>query len=338
MKHIIKVEVLENLPETRPLIAMDRNKKLFWEGKKKEPVVPNDEIWYTSSDGNIVTPYSTSALPKIVSNTYSDGKGVIKFETDVTSIGNQAFYNRTGLASITIPNSVANIEKDAFNYCTSLATLTIPNSVTSIATAAFSSCHSLATIIVENGNLIYDSRDNCNAIIKTSTNMLITGCQNTIIPNSITSIGVSAFRGCHGLTSMTIPNSVASIGNSAFEYCDSLTSVVIPVSVALIGDLAFGRISAKIIFSKLYSTYTNEIFDTPASDGESYTYNVEFIISEIPTNYNISSMLPRINDSGKGTITYNIYTDYTPCKDQALALANEKTIVNVYHIDETPWE
>jgi hypothetical protein len=106
-----------------------------------------------------------------------------------------------------------------------------------------------------------------------------------------------------------------------------------------IEEYAFGQISAKILFSKLYSTYTNEIFDSTAlSANATFTFNVEFNISEIPTDYNISSMLPKINDSGKGTITYNIYTDYEPCKDQALALANTKTIVNVYHIDGTPWE
>ena len=91
----------------------------------------------------------------------------------------------------------------------------------------------------------------------------------------------------------------------------------------------------KIIFNKLYSTYTNKIFPTPNTNN-TFTYNVEFNISEIPTDYNISSILPQYTGS-KGTITYNIYTDYEPCKVQALALANSKTIVNVYHVDGTSW-
>ena len=92
MKHIIKVEVLENLPEIRPLIAMDANKKFFQQGRAPEPVGPaNNEIWYTTTDGNIVTSYRTSALPEIDTNTYSDGKGVIKFKTDVTNIGDKTF-------------------------------------------------------------------------------------------------------------------------------------------------------------------------------------------------------------------------------------------------------
>ena len=94
--------------------------------------VPNDEIWYTSSDGNIVTPYDTTALPTIVSNTYSDGKGIIKFATDVTSIGGSAFRECSSLTSVTIPNSVTSIGDYAFYDCSSLTSVTIPDSVTSI--------------------------------------------------------------------------------------------------------------------------------------------------------------------------------------------------------------
>jgi len=102
----------------------------------------------------------------------------------------------------------------------------------------------LTSVTVEAGNTVYDSRNNCNAVIETSTNTLIFGCQNTTIPNSVTSIGEGAFVGCSSLTSVTIPNSVTSIGYAAFYGCSSLTSVTIPSSVTSIGDFAFYRCSS----------------------------------------------------------------------------------------------
>ena len=96
---------------------------------------------------------------------------------------------------------------------------------------------------VESGNTKYDSRDNCNAIIETASNSLVIGCKNTIIPNSVTIIGKSAFYRCSDLTSITIPNSVTSIGEWAFYNCSGLTSVTIPNSVTSIGNSAFYRCS-----------------------------------------------------------------------------------------------
>ena len=99
--------------------------------------------------------------------------------------------------------------------------------MTSIGDRAFSGCSGLNSIVVESGNTVYDSRENCNAIIETSSNTLHTGCKNTIIPNSVTSIGNWAFSGCSGLASLTIPNSVSSIGDGAFYMCNGLTSVIV---------------------------------------------------------------------------------------------------------------
>lgn len=100
-------------------------------------------------------------------------------------------------------------------------------------------CSGLLSIIVDNNNAHYDSRDNCNAIIETATNILLCGCMNTIIPNSVISIGSSAFSGCSDLTSIKIPNSVTSIGGSAFYGCNNLASITIPNSVITIKDGAF---------------------------------------------------------------------------------------------------
>ncbi len=163
----------------------------------------------------------------------------ITIPNSITSISNAAFTGCSGLTSVTIPNSVTSLENSAFSDCTGLTCVTIPNSVTSISNHAFSGCSGVTSVEVASDNPIYDSRGNCNAIIETASNTLIFGCQNTVIPNSVTSIGNEAFKGCTGLTSITIPNSVTTIGNEAFRGCTGLTSITIPNSVTTLGSYAF---------------------------------------------------------------------------------------------------
>ena len=191
---------------------------------------------------------------------YSNNLTSVTIPNSVTSIGNDAFSECTGLTSINIPNSVISIGDFAFTDCTGLTTLTIPGSVTSIGSAAFIFCSSLASICVENGNPNYDSRDNCNAIIETATEAMIAGCKNTVIPNSVTSIGDYAFSVCTGLTSVDIPNSVTSITDYAFSGCTGLTSVDIPNSVTSIGDYAFAGctgLTSVIIPNSVISDFDN---------------------------------------------------------------------------------
>ena len=217
------------------------------------------EVAYQSKSSDNYQGLTTATIPETV--TYNDttysvtsiGKSAfmwcssltsVTIPNSVTSIEYEAFDLCSSLTSVTIPNSVTSIGYLAFKDCSSLTSLTIPTSVTSIGDGAFMDCSSLTSIVVESGNTMYDSRENCNAIIETASNTLIAGCQSTTIPNSVTSIGDSAFRGCSSLTSLTIPDSVTSIGNYAFYGCSSLTSVTIPNAVTSIGEQAFKNCSS----------------------------------------------------------------------------------------------
>lgn len=144
---------------------------------------------------------------------------------NIISIGKYAFSYCKKLASIDIPNGVATIGDLAFEGCENIKKVTIPSSVESIGISIFSRCSSLSTITVDPFNKVYDSRNDCNAVIASSTNQLIVGCMNTSIPNNVVSINDFAFTGCTGLKTINIPNKVGNIGRFAFQGCSNLTSI-----------------------------------------------------------------------------------------------------------------
>ena len=196
-----------------------------------------DNAFRNTKIKNLKIPYVTSIGKEAFSG--CDSLKSITIPTGVTSIEYFTFNGCSSLTSINIPNNVTSVGEYAFNGCSSLTSVTIGNGLDSLDQKIFADCNALNSITVTSGNPTYDSRDNCNAIIEKSTNTLIAGCKNTVIPNSVTSIGKYAFYYSTSLTSINIPNSVTSIGDYAFCGCTSLTSINLPNSVTSIGDDAF---------------------------------------------------------------------------------------------------
>ncbi|MBP5722122.1 MAG: leucine-rich repeat protein [Bacteroidales bacterium] len=150
----------------------------------------------------------------------------ITIPNSVKSIGNGTFNRCYDLQTIEIPNSVEIMGNHVFYECRSLLSVTIPSSVVSIGVHVFEYCNNLQTLQVETGNPVFDSRNNCNAIIETASNTLVFGCQTTETPEDVVSIGESAFEKCSSLLSIVIPSGVTTIGINAFNYCDNLSEII----------------------------------------------------------------------------------------------------------------
>ena len=241
------------------------------------------KIFYTSSDGEIITPYNLDAFgAKILDNSYKDGQGVITFQSPITQIGDSAFYNCISLDSISFPNSVTHIGNYAFSNCTSLYSITIPNSVTSIGEYAFSNCTSLASIELS---------------------------------NSITSIEQKTFYNCSSLTEITIPNSVRSIEFAAFEDCIRLSKVHIGSSMETIAENVFAGCK------RLYDIYSYAPYPPFAELSSFANYNVylyvpcekqrDYILDVIWGNFKFIECISSDNVTTDGVIITPTTNDVT---------------------------
>ena len=206
---------------------------------------------------------------------------------NVTSIGDEAFRGCDSMTSLSIPNSVTKIGEYVLPGCTALTSLHIPASVESIGESAFSGCWVLESLTVDSNNSVYDSRNNCNAIVETASNTLIAGCMNTVVPKTVTSIGDNAFRGCVNLTGIKFHNAITSIGIRAFSGCGKLTSIILPSGIESISENAFAGCSAinlVVNYSDLEITAGAETYGSvalnvnkvwteyPIFDGKDYAY------------------------------------------------------------------
>ena len=204
-------------------------------------------------------------------------------------IGVGSFRECWSMTSINFPSSLTAIRTEAFAECKLLTTISIPASVRTISINAFQSCSGITSMVVDADNKVYDSRDNCNAIIETKSNTLVFGCQNTVIPNTVTTIAERSFFGCETLKAISFPNSVTSIKSHAFYKCNGLTSIIIPSSLTDLGDNPFAYCSG---LESVSVEEGNTTFDTRNNcNAIIRTANSELVIgcknSTIPETVNI---------------------------------------------------
>ena len=206
-----------------------------------------------------------NSIYRIKQYAFCDSKNLksVQLSKNLEIIDNSAFNGCMSLDEISLPDKLVGIGSEAFAYCDNLKSLFIPKSVRFIDDGAFSGCFNMTEIKVDKDNIVFDSRYECNAIIETNSNTLITGCVNTVIPLDVVNIGKLAFSGNKNLISITIPqnvtnietgaftwsglerieipNNVIHIGEFAFQSCLQLDSLVIPESVLQIDEVAFSN-------------------------------------------------------------------------------------------------
>jgi hypothetical protein len=168
--------------------------------------------------------------------------GTLAIPNTVTTIGSSAFSGCSGISEVHI-NAINCDGYSIFSGCTSLTSISFGESVASINPRFKGYTQNLTQITVVSGNAVYDSRNDCNAVINTSTNTLVAGIRSSTIPNTVTAIGDCAFYSCKGLASLELLNSVTSIGEYAYAYCNDLTSVTLGGALTTIGRGAFALCS-----------------------------------------------------------------------------------------------
>lgn len=226
----------------------------------------------------------------------------VTMPSGITKIEPFALYGCKILPAVTIPNGVISIGNNAFYGCRKLQSLYIPKSVVEIGTALCGYCHELASVVVDSENPVFDSRNNCNAVIETATNTLLAGCNVTKIPTNIDTIAEYAFSWCITIPSADINNNIKKIRKQAFEHCLSITSVTIPESLH---EITYGTfygctgLKTVTIGSNVSSIEDYAFFDCHLSD--------VYCLSETP---------PDVSDSAFHDATSENFSDtlFVPCE------------------------
>lgn len=271
----------------------------------------NNIIFYTSTNGSAITPYSSTGL---ISNTYENGVGMLHYGETVTKIPNDLFRSKTALQSISMPPSVTEVGGSAFYGCTNLSSVDFSENITTINGSAFYGCTALKNIelpseLVTLGDSVFR---NCN------------GLANIVLPSNVKSLGGYCFSKCH-LTSITFNEGIKTINGNCFEYND-FTEIVIPDSYT--GDLAY-------VFQVCNNLTKVTLSQNMTSIGQSAFYNSRGLTSiTIPS---------KITSIGKQSFYYCPIVDvYIEDRDTLLTIQsdsfqNNSSLFNAYVPNLRSW-
>ena len=303
---VFTAKTAEGIEMTFKVISEDEKTVQVGKGANQETAI-DEKVTGTVTIPSTVEGYKVVAIGKYAFYRLSKITEVVIPEGVVT-IGDDAFDQCTGLKKINFPEGLTSIGESSFHTCSSLQSLVIPASLTSIGYVALAGWSALTSIKVAEGNPVFDSRNDCNAIVRTSTNELIRGCVNTVIPEGISNIGVCAFNGCP-FTTITLPSTVKRIDGWAFSGCKNLSSVTIPDGVTYIGYMAFNGCKS------LQSVNLPSSLTAIGSYAFTYCDALETIYSYITKPFVLSSESPFSN--------FETTKLYVPYGTKALYLATE---------------